>query len=166
MGLCERCQKAQATFHLTNIDPSGTKQERHLCERCAVEEGLIQVPNTVMNIEDVLQTVVSKGKSSTSALADLVCEECGISYVEFRNHGLLGCPADYDAFESQLKRLLERAHDGGTHHVGKVPKGAGEVRTSQQDLHRLKRLLNEAVAAEDYERAATLRDQIRELEEA
>ena len=34
MGLCERCRKAQATFHMTNIEASGTKKERHLCERC------------------------------------------------------------------------------------------------------------------------------------
>jgi protein arginine kinase activator len=163
MGLCERCRKAQATFHLTNIDASGAKQERHLCERCAIEEGLVQIAKPVPDVAELLEGLVATGKSA-SALANLVCEECGISYVEFRNQGLLGCPNDYDAFEEPLRRLLERAHDGATQHVGKVPKAAGPRRLVIQDLRRLKRRLAEAIAAEDYERAARLRDEIRQLE--
>jgi len=164
MGLCERCKKAQATFHLTNIEPGGAKFERHLCERCAVEEGLIQVQKPSVNINDILENFVEGGKASGSALKNLVCEECGISYVEFRNQGLLGCAHDYDAFKEHLARLLDRAHDGATHHVGKAPKSLGRESSLQQDIRRLKRQLHEAVAAEDYERAAKLRDRVRELE--
>ena len=40
----------------------------------------------------------------------------------------------------------------------------GAVRSAQQEIRRLKRQLDEAVAAEDYERAAELRDSIRALE--
>jgi protein arginine kinase activator len=165
LGLCERCKRAQATFHMTNIEPSGAKQERHLCERCAVEEGLVQVPKPSENINDILEGLVAESKSSAASLSSLVCDACGISYVEFRNRGLLGCPADYDAFEEELRKLLERAHDGATHHTGKSPKSNGARRTSIQDVRRLKRQLAEAVAAEDYERAAQLRDKIREAEE-
>ena len=166
MGLCEHCQKAQATFHMTNIDSSGTKQERHLCEHCAIEEGLMQVAKPSVNIQDLLDTFMASSKAGGSSLSDLICEECGISYVEFRNQGLLGCPHDYDHFEDALVKLLERAHDGETHHVGKAPKSSRTQHTAQRDIHRLKRRLAEAVSAEDYERAAELRDQIHELEEA
>ena len=167
MGLCERCKKAQATFHMTNIEASGQKQERHLCEHCAIEENLMQPAKPAVDINDLLESFVAAGKSSGGAnVTDLVCENCGISYIEFRNQGLLGCPHDYDAFAEPLARLLERAHEGGTHHVGKAPKSVGVRRTTQQDVRRLKRTLAEAVAAEDYERAARLRDQIRQLEES
>jgi len=165
MGLCERCKKAQATFHLTNIKPSGEKEERHFCERCAVEAGLLQIQKPSVNLNDIIESFVGGAKESGTALSNLVCEECGISYVEFRNHGLFGCPRDYDVFKEPLAKLLERAHDGATHHTGKTPKSLGTARTTQQDIHRLKRQLAEAVAAEDYERAAELRDRIRELEE-
>jgi protein-arginine kinase activator protein McsA len=40
------------------------------------------------------------------------------------------------------------------------------TRISEQDIQRLKRQMDDAVAAEDYERAANLRDRIRKLEEA
>jgi protein arginine kinase activator len=165
MGLCERCKKAQATFHLTNIDPHGEKIERHLCEHCAMEEGLLHIQKPTVNINDVLESFLEadseKGTDST-----LVCEECGVSYVEFRNQGLLGCAKDYDTFKEVLAPLIERAHDGATTHAGKTPKALGATRTTQQELHQLKRQLKEAVAAEDYERAAQLRDRINTLEQA
>jgi protein arginine kinase activator len=163
MGLCEQCKKAQATFHLTNITREGEKLERHLCERCAVEQGLIQVHKPTFTTE-VLEGFIASAKAASSADTDIVCDECGISYVEFRNQGLLGCPKDYDSFADALTPLIERAHDGAKHHIGKAPKSLGDARTAQQEARRLKRLLEEAVAAEDYERAAELRDRIRTLE--
>ena len=163
MGLCEHCKKAQATFHLTNISREGEKVERHLCERCAIEEGLVQVHKPNFNAE-ILEKFIATAKGSSSEAIELVCDECGISYVEFRNQGLLGCPKDYDTFQELLLPLIERAHDGQTHHLGKTPKSLGITRTTQQDVRRLKRQLGEAVAAEDYERAAELRDRISALE--
>lgn len=167
MGLCERCKKAQATFHLTDIDRSGNKTEQHLCDRCASEEGLLPSAQVSVDIKDLLESFVAGSKNAGGPdPANLVCEECGISYVEFRNQGLLGCPHDYEVFREQLHRLLERTHSGATTHVGKIPKSLGVVQKPQHDLRRLKRQLDEAVAAEDYERAARLRDRIRALEQA
>jgi len=162
MGLCERCKKAHATFHLTNIKPDGTRDEHHLCERCAIEEGLLQVHKASFSTE-ILESFLAAAKGATSAASDLVCDECGISYVEFRNQGLLGCPKDYDAFKDVLTPLIEHAHGGATQHVGKAPR-TGTLNRPAQQVRRLKRRLAEAVAAEDYERAAELRDRIRELE--
>jgi len=163
MGLCERCKKAQATFHLTNITRDGEKLERHLCERCAVEENLIHVHKPNFSAE-LLEKFIASAKEGGAIDTSLVCDECGISYGEFRNQGLLGCPKDYDVFSEALTPLIERAHDGGAHHVGKAPKSTGAVHTAHQEIRRLKRQLDEAVAAEDYERAAQLRDSIRALE--
>jgi protein arginine kinase activator len=167
MGLCERCKKAQATFHLTNIDRSGAKSERHLCDRCAAEEGLVPSSKvTAVDLNEVLENFIAGSKGSSSELGNLLCDKCGISYVEFRNQGLLGCPNDYVVFKEHIDRLLERTHAGATSHAGKSPKSMGLARKPQADIRRLKRQLDEAVAGEDYERAAQIRDRIRELEEA
>ncbi len=163
MGLCERCEKAQATFHLTNIHPSGEKSERHLCERCAVEEGFLSQHKPSINVNEYIETFLTTTKASKAAV-HLVCDECGLSFVEFRNQGLLGCAHDYDAFREELVKLLQRAHDGATHHVGKAPRSLGVTRTTQQDIQKLKKQLDDAIAGEDYERAAQLRDRIRVLE--
>jgi protein arginine kinase activator len=163
VGLCERCKKSQATFHLHNISPDGDKSETHLCERCAIEEGLVQLHKPTAS-QDVVESFIKGAKGSAAAMKNLVCESCGISYLEFRNQGLLGCPKDYDVFRELLTPLLERAHDGATHHVGKAPRSLGRTRTTQQEIRHLRRRLQEAVTAEDYERAAELRDRIQALE--
>lgn len=167
MGLCERCKKEQATFHLTNINRDGAKAERHLCDKCAAEEGLLQSGKSAIDQHALamLESFIA-GTKNAAELNNLVCDQCGISYVEFRNQGLLGCPHDYEVFKDQIGRLLERTHAGASHHVGKMPKSLGQAHRPHEDIRRLKRQLDEAVAAEDYERAAELRDRIRELETA
>ena len=70
-------------------------------------------------------------------------------------------------FEKDLTPLLQRAHEGATHHVGKVPTrrgGTGVPMKRQVDVAKLRKELARAVEAEDYERAAKLRDQIRQAE--
>ena len=97
----------------------------------------------------------------------LACEHCGVNWTEFRQNGLLGCAHDYTVFERELTPLLKRAHEDQTHHVGKVPTrrgGTGVPVKRQVDLTKLRRELQKAVEAEDYERAAKLRDQIRQAE--
>jgi len=162
MGLCENCKKSQATFHLTNIDKSGEKVERHLCDRCAVSEGLVQIHKpTAFN--ETLENVIAGDQRGQAAARQLVCESCGLSYLEFRNQGLLGCPQDYDQFCEFLATLVERAQDGASHHVGKSPAASGAQMSARQDISKLRRQLDDAVAAEDYERAAELRDRMRDL---
>ena len=82
----------------------------------------------------------------------------------FRHKKLLGCPADYDAFEKALIPLIERAHEGASHHIGKVPMRLGAPRSSENELVRLRRRLAKAVEAEQYEEAAKLRDKIKTRE--
>lgn len=161
IGLCERCKRRQATYHQTTLLPA--KAERHLCEQCAMEEGLIS-PQKPLTLNEVAEQLLAVHKT-TAAQTQQVCENCGISYMEFRNHGLLGCPFDYDVFKELLQPLLERVQDSGTHHVGKAPgDGSAARRAPQNELRQIKRQLEEAVTAEDYERAAKLRDRLRELE--
>lgn len=166
MGPCDKCKKAQATFHLTNLEQHSIKEERHLCERCATEEGLLPSDKPVLDLSHFMEQFVTGGKASAAAQASLVCEECGMTYIEFRNQGVLGCPHDYDVFAEPLAKLLESAHDGATHHVGKSPHSLGNTQKPADELRRLRRLLDEAVTGEDYERAASLRDRIREIESA
>ena len=75
---------------------------------------------------------------------------------------------DYHAPEtiSEAVALLERAHEGASQHVGKVPVNAAESERRHTELLRLRGQLKQAIAAEDYESAAELRDRIKELEES
>ncbi len=155
---CDKCDKP-ATIHLTDI-VDGKKNEVHLCEDCAAAEGLTvkaSVPLSQLLEEFVLQ-------KSPAQEPEAKCDACGMTFSEFRRKGLLGCPNDYDVFSAQLEPLLERAHGPSTQHIGRVPSQAGSDQQKQTAILRLRGALRSAVADEDYERAARLRDQIKELE--
>jgi len=162
---CDKCDKA-ATVHLIEII-DGKKIEKHLCEGHASEAGIaVKVTNAPIN--ELLEKFVLKHSGgeapSDEAVGELSCELCGMTYSEFRKRGLLGCPSCYEAFEPALGPLLTRAHEGADHHIGKVPNRAGADEFRQQRLMQLRRELDQAVAAEKYETAAELRDQVRQME--
>jgi protein arginine kinase activator len=157
---CQRCQKEEATVHLTEI-VNHEKRERHLCERCAQEEG-ITVKASHSSMADLMTTFVTQ--SAVQELVRLKCPHCQSTFVEFRSAGLLGCPHDYDVFERALLPLIERAHEGQSRHVGKRPRRLGEPRDFQTEIVRLRRDLARAVEDEDYEAAARLRDRIHTIE--
>jgi protein arginine kinase activator len=160
---CDNCNKT-ATVHLTEIK-HGKKIEKHLCEQCAAQnEGLPVKSHTPIN---ELLTNFVMAHSGLQKEVGHACESCGITWAEFRQGGLFGCANDYQVFEKDLTPLLQRAHEGATHHVGKVPTrrgGSGVPMKRQVDLTKLRKELAKAVEAEDYERAAKLRDQIRQAE--
>jgi protein arginine kinase activator len=148
----------------------GKKIEKHLCDLHAAEEGMT-VKSVHTPINELLTNFVKLHSGAAAAAADgepseAACENCGMAFGEFREHSLLGCPECYKAFESSLAPLLERAHEGATHHVGKVPHRAGAGEQRQALILRMRKRLEEAVGAEDYELAARLRDDIRRFEES
>jgi protein arginine kinase activator len=184
---CDQCDQ-EATVHELRV-VNGKKVERHLCEKCA-RKADIKIPTTISVeglIEQYMQVAAKSGEKSTEKGQDkpsekpspktTACPHCSTTYVEFRQTGLLGCPACYAGFESQLGPLLERAHEGGANHVGKLPRralsGARHSRPTDQAnaaaraarITTLRTELDSAVRAEKYELAAKLRDELRRLTE-
>jgi protein arginine kinase activator len=159
---CDHCER-NATHHSVEII-KGQKIEKHLCDVHAAQEGLaIKAVHTPIN-ELLTNFVKMHSGGAVVPVTDPACTNCGLTFSAFRENSLLGCPQCYTAFEEQLAPLLERAHEGATHHVGKVPHRAGAGEQRQQRLLRLRKRLSDAVTAEDYEQAAKLRDEIRALE--
>jgi protein arginine kinase activator len=146
------------------MDTVPEKRERHLCEECAEKENVIikQHPKTTGDIlKEFMKHKAMPGEDDHQA-----CPKCGLTFREFRLEGHLGCPHDYEVFRSLLTPLIERAHEGATHHVGKVPGTADATIRKQTGLLRLRRELQDAVENENYERAARLRDEISHVESA
>ncbi len=117
-------------------------------------------------MSDLASGLAKSGKLSTqsSALDTMTCPNCQITFAEFRRTGRLGCPHDYEVFRDELMPLLENIH-GEPRHSGKAPRRAPRTSRQQNTLIRLRNDLKRAVAGEDYEAAARLRDEIRVIEE-
>src|ERR1043166_3157750 len=137
---CDNCNKT-ATVHLTEIK-SGKKVEKHLCEQCAAQNEGLPVKSH-MPINELLTNFVM-AHSGIQKEQTAACDQCGITWAEFKQNGLLGCANDYTLFEKDLTQLLQRAHEGATHHVGKVPArrgGQGVPMRRQVDVARLRKEL-------------------------
>lgn len=166
---CQRCNKKEATTHLTRII-NGYKEELHLCGECAAQVTEYNEIKSDMNIglSDFLLGLIGGGKKkatppvSAAEYAADVCPVCHMSYNEFLKKGKLGCGNCYTVFGSRLMRPVKQIH-GVCEHVGKVPvRGGGDV-VAAKKIKALEAELNAAVLKQDFETAARLRDEILEL---
>jgi protein arginine kinase activator len=161
---CQKCERP-ATFHITELT-AGKPQELHLCEDCA-REYLTQsdgpeAATTTLAGALAHQLAVGQTAQELARLDQQSCPVCGVTFFEFRNKGRLGCPHDYVCFQKELEPLLINIH-GEAKHAGKRPKRSDQDTDSFTQLIRLRREMKEAIAAEEYERASNLRDQIKQI---
>ena len=140
--LCDRCKMKEAKIYYTEIT-GGKKIEQHLCEDCAAELTSFQKE---IPLESLLSGLLGIGSGSSR---ERVCQVCGMSYQEFQKVG---------------KRI-----QGATAHTGKIAASWQQESFKQQEKEEqpdpllLKKALEEAIAKEEYEEAARLRDEIRSI---
>jgi protein arginine kinase activator len=157
---CDRCGKNEALVHWTKIEDNHMAS-MNLCGACAAEKGVDPAEATAPFTLTDLVGRVARGEAAPGP-----CPFCGLGFEEFKKTGRLGCPQCYEAFDTQLKGVLRRLH-GGVQHLGKVylPPDPSQSQRIER-LAGLRRKLSRAVETEDFERAAEIRDLIRELEGA
>ena len=160
--ICSQCQERDAVVHLTQIVENAVNQV-HLCEKCAAERGIeTSVSAPTHPLGEFLQAAQHQATQMPGDAAR--CSYCGTSLRDFRESGRLGCARCYGAFEQSLKDLLRRVHGSATH-VGRRYAGADEPALERDaTLFELRGRLDDAIRGEEFELAATLRDQIRTLE--
>ena len=144
---------------------NGQVSELALCESCARAKGLFDpqsltfaekfFPEEFKNRVDKLVRELTQGIPARPGIkqGDILtrCPVCGFSVEDYRRTGHLGCPDCYTVFAHELDPAAEM--------TGQMP---GEESPAIARA-RLEKELQQAVAREDYERAATLRDQINSL---
>lgn len=159
--LCDQCAEREAVVHLTQIVDNAVTQ-LHLCEKCAATKGL---DTTVAMQKHPLAGVLQAAQDQIAISSDAVrCAFCQTSQKDFRASGRLGCAHCYGAFSESLRDLLRRVH-GSARHVGLRYQAADpEAGTREGSLSLLRERLRQAVEREEFESAASLRDEIRGLE--
>ncbi len=159
---CDICSKKKATVHLTEI-VDDQMSEMHLCEECARQKS-VQMEQQ-FGLADLLAGLADFGKPAKEETHEtLKCSSCGMTYDEFRKFGRLGCGQCYESFKMHLSTLLKKVH-GSNHHLGKTPaKISQSEKKTIESFQELKMQLQQAIQIEDFERAAEIRDKIRDLE--
>ena len=157
--LCSICKEKEATVHLTNI--AGDKMQKvDLCEECAKSKGMND-PAGFNFADELFGLGASQEIEQAGGETGLKCPACGFTQSDFKKAGRLGCATCYQTFAEPLEGLLKTMHKG-TRHVGKVPESLRQSRDQTERLKQLNKRLAKAIATENFEEAAVLRDEIKQ----
>jgi len=140
-------------------------QKLDLCEDCAKTKG-INDPTSfgLADLDLVLGLGASQQLEQAAGGVELKCPRCGFTQADFKKSGRLGCPECYKTFAEGLSGLLKTMHKS-TRHVGKAPEALRATRENADRLKTLQIKLARAIKDENYEQAALLRDEIKQLGE-
>ena len=160
---CEICGLKDAVIHIRQIQKDSV-HELHICEECAQEKGLIREEETELPVTNLLAGLIDGAEASVAGdKAASVCPRCGTKLADFRRTGRFGCAGCFTVFESDLRAIVSQMA-ARPRHAGKLPTAAAGSVQSRPDRESLRVELRAAVESEDYEKAAQLRDKLRELE--
>ena len=168
--LCQMCGQHPATTHIKTI-VNGKLTQAHLCADCAKKQGY---GNLFADWGSGFGSLLSGFMGSAAPARQVTrCPGCGASFEDITRSGKIGCAECYHTFRGQLLPIIQRIH-GTAQHKGKVP-GSSALRVTDPNnkivaveetpLEEKKRLLKQSIETQDFERAAVLRDEIKELEQ-
>lgn len=158
--LCCICKEKEATVHLTQI--AGDKMQKvDLCEECAKHKG-VNDPAGFSLADLLLGLGASQEIEQAAGGAEIKCPKCGFTQADFKKAGRLGCSDCYSTFAEGLEGLLKTMHKG-TRHTGKVPQALQQSRDLAERMKLLEKKLAKAVEEENFEQAALLRDEIKQM---
>ncbi len=179
--LCEICNKNEATIHIKEMSLNGEGKTLHICAGCSDKKNEFASMLKDVNLNDLVKQIANDFKGLIDGgmggmleqevafgddKIDITCKDCKWTWKKFRKYTRLGCPKCYDAFEKELISGIKSIHNG-VNHKGKIPGERGNDFNKKSNFYfqltALQDLLKEAVKSEDYENAATYRDEISEL---
>lgn len=179
--LCERCKKREANVIVTEII-DGVQTQHGYCIRCASEMGLGSFGEVEIPLGKLLSGILGLASeeddnAESDELKKLTCPSCKMTYGEFLKESHFGCADCYVTFGPLIAKNIKKLQVNDTH-IGKRPNNhkvdtkreetkidvEEDKITKEEQIALLQSRLKEALQEEDYEAAASFRDQIRALQ--
>ncbi|HXR05296.1 MAG TPA: UvrB/UvrC motif-containing protein [Verrucomicrobiae bacterium] len=161
--MCSICKEKPATVFLTKIASDNTPRNLDLCEDCAKSKGVYNMDIfSVADADLLLGLGASQQIEQAAGGVEVKCPRCGFTQADFKKSGRLGCPECYQTFAEGLGGLLKTMHKG-TRHAGKAPEALRQSRDLSDRMKTLQNKLAKAIKDEDFEQAAILRDEIKQM---
>lgn len=186
--LCERCKKKDATFYY-HENVNGAEKTYSLCRDCADEmekrgefrkfggltsefgkfESLFasdpfETMDSLFSGQELFGSLYAPLKTRQLAQQSRAkrCPLCGMTLADFAKDGKAGCPTCYEIFAEELEPTIGRIH-GKTVHGGQAPRKFREKKETADRIRTLEAEKKEAIRTENYERAAEIRDELKNL---
>ena len=168
--LCEKCHEKEAVvFYKETIN--GKTRSVSLCKKCASETeaageiGKIGSVNPFEDVNSLFGSLFGIPSYHKKAIGEVKkCSLCGSMFSDLVSSGKVGCPECYKIFADELAPTIAKIH-GTTVHSGSSPERYREGFERKAKIKELESALRSAVAAEEYEKAAILRDELKALRE-
>jgi protein arginine kinase activator len=172
MMLCQDCNKREAQVHLTQI-VNNEKTTLHLCKKCAAARGFHSpLDNIPFPLAEMLSGMAAGTPQSGKAAEqdNIACGTCGLTFESFTQQGRFGCGDCYKTFRHRLEKIMRKIH-GASLHRGRSPvfvpaEASGDVPIPVKEEERLEQELRKAIEAEEFERAAEIRDKLKTMKES
>lgn len=170
--ICEHCKQRHATVTITQVQ-NGAKSERHYCEVCAAKfyPFQVEVQEEPVSIHQLMSDWFGLPKWKNKVQEETqqnkqqgTCPSCGFTYRQFLKVGKFGCANCYDTFRDQLPPVLKRLQ-ADVKHVGKIQTDEKQLVHYQKQIESIRQQMQQAIAAERFEEAAKLRDEVRAIEQ-
>lgn len=159
--LCEECKVNEAVYTLSVMMGDEVKT-RHLCAECMAKMNTTLNSNNIKNLLSSILSAITGNDTPEQPQQEIVCPRCRTTLSQFTKSGRLGCPGCYEAFQEKLQAMLLQIH-GRVQHAGRQPLCSEDAQRARSRQEQLTRLMEQAVALEDFETAAQLRDQLKAL---
>lgn len=166
--LCEKCQKNEAKVYYKET-VNGKTRTLSLCRDCAAEMsgdmGKFGYDSLFGDMNSLFGSLFGMPSYHKRTVGDVKkCSLCGSVFQDLVSTGKAGCPECYKTFADELAPTISKIH-GATVHKGDAPERYREGFERQARINELESALKAAVAAEEYEKAATIRDELKALRE-
>lgn len=166
---CQKCGKREANTHVKKV-VNGEYEEYMICSECASQMGYGNVfSGFTTDFSNLLGSFFTNAlPARTQAVR---CEVCGSTYHDISKTGMVGCANCYNVFFDELLPTVSRIHGNTTHCGKRAVNNTGvkaycdeENESFEAELQRLKKELQKAIENQEFEKAAELRDKIKEME--
>lgn len=161
--LCEECKQNEASYTLS-VMVGEEVTTRHLCGDCMAKMNMNIASGNIKSLLSSILSAITGNDNPKEEKAEVVCPRCMTTLSAFTKSGHLGCPQCYEAFHEQLQPMLLQIH-GRVQHAGRQPLCSEDAQRSRSRQEELTRQMEQAIALEDFETAALLRDQLKALAE-
>lgn len=157
---CQICGENEANLHFTTVI-NGEVTEQHICQACAYNSSDDE-NKSPFSIHKIFTSLIDSIQDDLDEDKELVCPSCGLKYKEFKQFGKFGCTDCYEAFSVKLDPLF-KGIQGDNVHIGKIPKDKIFEISREREINELEAKLKIAINLEEYEKAAVIRDKIKEI---
>ncbi len=171
---CDFCKKNIATVHLIRVQNDNVEKV-NICSECARSFSFFTQDDFYKDLSNILSRIFQseQGTIYEGSLHDPLgkidthknrsCPFCGTDLKSIKKKGRMGCPHCYSEFRSILLPIVKDIHTD-IEYRGKIPENVPRQVKLEKSISDLRKRLKREIIVENFEEAARIRDEIRQLE--